>query len=394
MTDQPTKTRPGDQPLPTAGRECVQDALITLIEERKQLGVERYGSPLMTHNGRDAGRDAVEEALDLTVYSMQVAMELRDLRAAVERVRALVDDGPLSGAAVSGEWEGGWNSAMEAIQKTLDKVASVPPSQTDDAPTTPATTWTPGPVAVAEAVEWARQAGKASATIEALTANAGCERHPNAGSIGPYCMACTIIPAPAPAPAADPSAYEERERTGRNAGLVLPEQAPAVDEDTLRSARRDSLLVLLSRVRRGRVAITPDEGALLQQHVETEISEASAARDERKRLGLMVDEYSAGARHLSDLLRTEKGRADAAIERETVLEGEIEAQHAAIERVRALRAPIAEALEQADYRRDMRRGDLADSIMPVILAALDGTEQPATKQNRGGCCDCPHEMEA
>jgi hypothetical protein len=86
VTNQPTKTRPGDQPLPTGGQECVQDELIRLIEERKQLGIQRYGSPLMTHNGRDAGRDAVEEALDLTVYSMQVALELRDLRTATDRV--------------------------------------------------------------------------------------------------------------------------------------------------------------------------------------------------------------------------------------------------------------------------------------------------------------------
>lgn len=89
MTDQPTKTRPGDQPLPTGGQQCVQDALIAKIEERKQLGVQRYGSVLMTHNGRDAGQDMVEEAVDLAVYSMQVAMELRDLRATVEQYQHL-----------------------------------------------------------------------------------------------------------------------------------------------------------------------------------------------------------------------------------------------------------------------------------------------------------------
>ncbi|MGH3376004.1 MAG: hypothetical protein ACRDP6_14795 [Actinoallomurus sp.] len=83
----PTKTRPGDQQLPSGGRECVQDALIALIEERKQLGIQRYGSPLMTHNGRDSVRDATEEALDLTVYLMQVAMEMRDLRAELEQAR-------------------------------------------------------------------------------------------------------------------------------------------------------------------------------------------------------------------------------------------------------------------------------------------------------------------
>lgn len=91
MTE-PTKTREGDQPLPQGGQECVQDALIKLIEERKQLGIQRYGSPLMTHNGRDSVRDATEEALDLTVYLMQVGMEMRDLRDTLERTRTLVED--------------------------------------------------------------------------------------------------------------------------------------------------------------------------------------------------------------------------------------------------------------------------------------------------------------
>jgi hypothetical protein len=54
---------------------------------------------------------------------------------------------------------------------------------------------------------------------------------------------------------------------------------------------------------------------------------------------------------------------------------------AAILRVLALRQPIAEALEQADYRMDMRRGDLADAIMPVIRRAIDGTEQPTTEDD-------------
>jgi hypothetical protein len=78
---EPTKQRPGDQPLPTDGRECVQDALIAHIKDRKQLGIQRYGSPLMTHNGRDAIRDAREEAVDLAMYLMQVELETRDLRA-------------------------------------------------------------------------------------------------------------------------------------------------------------------------------------------------------------------------------------------------------------------------------------------------------------------------
>lgn len=71
----PTKQRPGDQPLPRGGRQCVQDRLIAEIEARKQLGIERYGQPLMTGNGRDALRDAWEEVIDLAAYLTQMRME-------------------------------------------------------------------------------------------------------------------------------------------------------------------------------------------------------------------------------------------------------------------------------------------------------------------------------
>ncbi len=71
----PTKQRSGDQPLPRGGGQCVQDRLIAEIEARKQLGIERYGQPLMTGNGRDAVRDAWEEAIDLAAYLTQMMME-------------------------------------------------------------------------------------------------------------------------------------------------------------------------------------------------------------------------------------------------------------------------------------------------------------------------------
>lgn len=48
------------------------------------------------------------------------------------------------------------------------------------------------------------------------------------------------------------------------------------DEATLRSARRDALAVLLSRVHRG--VLTADEAQLLRQHVEAEIRESNTAR--------------------------------------------------------------------------------------------------------------------
>lgn len=76
MTDKP-KNREGDQPMPTMSEESrdVQEALLQMIRERRQVGVQRYGSPLMTHNGRDALQDALEEAVDLAAYLMQLRME-------------------------------------------------------------------------------------------------------------------------------------------------------------------------------------------------------------------------------------------------------------------------------------------------------------------------------
>jgi hypothetical protein len=85
MTE-PTKQRPGDQPLPTIGRECVQDRLVQMVLARKEIGISRYGSALMTHNGRDALQDAFEEAVDLAAYLTQLSMERDDETRAVRRL--------------------------------------------------------------------------------------------------------------------------------------------------------------------------------------------------------------------------------------------------------------------------------------------------------------------
>lgn len=70
------KQRDGDQPLPIVNdRESVQAAVIRDLEARTQLGIERYGTALQPHNGRDALRDAYEEAMDLTLYLKQSLIE-------------------------------------------------------------------------------------------------------------------------------------------------------------------------------------------------------------------------------------------------------------------------------------------------------------------------------
>lgn len=83
------RQRPGDQPLPTEGQENVQDALIEHIQARKVLGVQRYGRPLQTFNGRDALKDLLDELLDGATYAMQVRMEIAATQGRIDRALEL-----------------------------------------------------------------------------------------------------------------------------------------------------------------------------------------------------------------------------------------------------------------------------------------------------------------
>lgn len=58
-----------EQPMPTPNdRPSIQDMVIADMQSRKAVGMQRYGTLLQPHNGRDMLRDAYEEALDLAVY--------------------------------------------------------------------------------------------------------------------------------------------------------------------------------------------------------------------------------------------------------------------------------------------------------------------------------------
>lgn len=54
-------------PIPNDQTSC-QDLVIADIEERKALGLKKYGTLLQPFNGRSFLRDAYEEVLDLAVY--------------------------------------------------------------------------------------------------------------------------------------------------------------------------------------------------------------------------------------------------------------------------------------------------------------------------------------
>jgi len=70
-----------EQPMPTPNASLsVQEMVLADIRARMQVGLERYGVLLQPNNGRDALRDAYEEAIDLAMYLRQAIAE-RDAKA-------------------------------------------------------------------------------------------------------------------------------------------------------------------------------------------------------------------------------------------------------------------------------------------------------------------------
>lgn len=63
------------QPPPHSGKLTVIDYVLSDMAERAAAGVEKYGTHLQTHNGRDALWDAYQEALDLSMYLRQATLE-------------------------------------------------------------------------------------------------------------------------------------------------------------------------------------------------------------------------------------------------------------------------------------------------------------------------------
>jgi hypothetical protein len=77
------RQRPEDQPLPTEGHQDVHTAVMKLLEDRHALGIQRYGKPLQTNNGRNPYRDMVEELMDALNYAMQIILENKEPHDAV-----------------------------------------------------------------------------------------------------------------------------------------------------------------------------------------------------------------------------------------------------------------------------------------------------------------------
>lgn len=79
-----------DEPSPGPGQgPPVWELVIEDMEARDEHGRRIYGTPLRSHNGRNALVDAYQEALDLAVYLRQAIEEDRAARVALRDVEAL-----------------------------------------------------------------------------------------------------------------------------------------------------------------------------------------------------------------------------------------------------------------------------------------------------------------
>lgn len=64
------------QPDPEVNTNApVVEWVVAFLDERAYLGEQKYGTKLQPHNGRDALRDAFEEAVDLAMYLAQALIE-------------------------------------------------------------------------------------------------------------------------------------------------------------------------------------------------------------------------------------------------------------------------------------------------------------------------------
>lgn len=103
----PTRERASAPVLPDVihdaellGSDQLSAAVRADLIERADAGVKKYGTPLMTHNGRDALWDFYQEMLDAIMYARQEEMETPDLDSwalyedavrLAKRVRARID---------------------------------------------------------------------------------------------------------------------------------------------------------------------------------------------------------------------------------------------------------------------------------------------------------------
>ena len=80
-----------NQPKPRQHKGPRQVDVTPLVQadlaERSRKGIQTYGVPLRTHNGRNALQDLYEELLDAACYTRQWIEERREMVKEIEQLR-------------------------------------------------------------------------------------------------------------------------------------------------------------------------------------------------------------------------------------------------------------------------------------------------------------------
>lgn len=72
------------QPAPTGNGADVTDMVMRDLQDRREKGIQKYGTSLRTENGRIALIDAYQEALDLCLYLRQAIAEQESRKLPIE----------------------------------------------------------------------------------------------------------------------------------------------------------------------------------------------------------------------------------------------------------------------------------------------------------------------
>ncbi|SLG39996.1 Uncharacterised protein [Mycobacteroides abscessus subsp. abscessus] len=79
-------------PTPTEGPSA-HDLVVADLRQRREFGLEKYGTLLQPGNGRDSLLDAYEEVLDLAVYLRNAVEERTQRRDRVTQIAAIFREG-------------------------------------------------------------------------------------------------------------------------------------------------------------------------------------------------------------------------------------------------------------------------------------------------------------
>lgn len=65
----------------------MNDKIVKLIEDRLNLGQEKYGKDMDPHDGRDFVQESLEELLDCVVYITTEIIRLQEIQLEIEKVK-------------------------------------------------------------------------------------------------------------------------------------------------------------------------------------------------------------------------------------------------------------------------------------------------------------------